>query len=299
MYGHAGGGDTAHLYGRSCQHGEMSGPAPRLNPLLSACHPLPTAAVTAMMVALFSAAGNDVRTVVIGSLAVLTGQLSIGWSNDAWDAGRDRSTGRSDKPVARGELSEAWVFRWAVFALISCVPLSLLLGWRAGLVHLAGVGCGWWYNAGLKGSVWSPAPFAIAFGGLPAVATLALPGHPWPPWWSMLAGALIGVAAHLANVAPDVDDDLRSGIRGLPQRIGAARSADAAMASALAACAIVTFATPPDRARVLAFAAAFATTVIGSSAYRRTGGEAAFVATVVIAAISVALLATSAHFPTG
>ena len=36
--------------------------------------------------------------------AVSTGQLSIGWSNDALDAARDRLAGRTDKPVAAGRL---------------------------------------------------------------------------------------------------------------------------------------------------------------------------------------------------
>jgi 1,4-dihydroxy-2-naphthoate octaprenyltransferase len=34
------------------------------------------------------------------------------------------------------------------------------------------------------------------------------------------SGALLGVAAHFANVLKDFDQDLSSGIKGLPQRIG-------------------------------------------------------------------------------
>jgi 1,4-dihydroxy-2-naphthoate octaprenyltransferase len=33
-------------------------------------------------------------------------------------------------------------------------------------------------------------------------------------------GALLGVAAHFANVLKDLDQDLTSGIKGLPQRLG-------------------------------------------------------------------------------
>ena len=52
--------------------------------------------------------------------------------------------------------------------------------------------------------------------------TLGLPGAPWPAWWAVLAAALLGVGAHLANVLPDIDGDLATGVRGLPQRLGAA-----------------------------------------------------------------------------
>ena len=36
----------------------------------------------------------------------------------------------------------------------------------------------------------------------------------------MTAGALLGAGAHFANVLPDLDDDARTGIRGLPHRLG-------------------------------------------------------------------------------
>jgi len=41
-----------------------------------------------------------------------------------------------------------------------------------------------------------------------------------PPLWLMLAASLLGVAAHFANVLKDLDQDLTSGIKGLPQRLG-------------------------------------------------------------------------------
>ena len=201
-----------------------------------------------MMVGLFAAAGNSRGTVVLGAAAVLAGQFSIGWSNDAFDASRDRVSGRSDKPVARGELTPRLVRSCAAAAAAACMVLSLMLGWRAGLVHLVGVSCGWLYNAVAKSTVWSPLPFAIAFGGLPAVATLALPEHVWPPAWSLAAGALIGVAAHFANVLPDLDEDRQTGVTGLPHLLGRRGSALAATLTALGACVVVTFAPAKPRA---------------------------------------------------
>jgi 4-hydroxybenzoate polyprenyltransferase len=154
--------------------------------------------------------------------AVAAGQLSIGWSNDVIDASRDQQAGRSDKPVARGEVSEALVRRMIAAAAAACVVLSVACGLASAGVHLLlVVGSGWAYNLGLKSTAGSGLPYAIAFGALPAVITLALPDPQWPPVWMVAAGALLGVGAHLLNALPDLADDARTGVRGLPHRLGA------------------------------------------------------------------------------
>ena len=105
-------------------------------------------------------------------------------------------------------------------ALLVTVAFSLSLGWRAGLLHLAAVGCCWLYNAWLKATWLSWLPYAAAFGALPAIATLALPTHPAPAAWVVAAGAAFGVAANLTNALPDLADDRLTGVAGLPHRIG-------------------------------------------------------------------------------
>ena len=45
----------------------------------------------------------------------------------------------------------------------------------------------------------------------------------WPPAWMMATGAVLGVGAHLLNALPDLADDDATGVRGLPQRLGAGR----------------------------------------------------------------------------
>ena len=193
--------------------------------LALSCHPLPTVAVTAMSAGLAALAGLSPGRSVLLVAAVFTGQLSIGWSNDAIDAARDRATARTDKPVARGAVSPRVVGVAAAVALVATTVLSLNLGWQPGLAALTVVACGWIYNLGLKATAFSFVPYAIAFGTLPAVATLALPDPTWPAPWAMIAGALFGVSAHLANVLPDLDDDVDTGVRGLPHRIGARATA--------------------------------------------------------------------------
>jgi 4-hydroxybenzoate polyprenyltransferase len=172
--------------------------------------------------------------------ALLTGQLSIGWANDALDRDRDIAARRPDKPVAVGTLTQRAVGTAAGVAAACCIPLSLALGPRAGLTHLVAVASGWSYDVWLKRTVWSFVPFAVAFGLLPSVATLALPAPTVAPPWATVAGALLGVVAHLANTLPDIDDDLAAGVRGLPQRLGPQRTrATAAVLLVLAAAVLV------------------------------------------------------------
>ena len=78
-------------------------------------------------------------------------------------------------------------------------------------------------------------PYAVSFGLLPAFVVLALPGRRRRrPGWSRRA-RLLGAGAHFANVLPDLADDARTGVRGLPHRLGAAGAAVAAAGLLLAA----------------------------------------------------------------
>ncbi len=190
--------------------------------LLRASHPGPSTAVTLLTALLAVGAGHGLASGALVTAAVAAGQLSIGWSNDLVDAARDRQVGRGDKPVAVDEVTRAVVRRATVLALAVCVVLSLACGPASGAVHLLlGVGSGWAYNLVLKRTVWSAVPYALAFGCLPAVVTLALPDPALPAPWTIAAGALLGVAAHLLNALPDLADDALTGVRGLPQRLGA------------------------------------------------------------------------------
>ncbi|WP_327581952.1 UbiA family prenyltransferase [Nonomuraea sp. NBC_00507] len=260
--------------------------------LVRACHPGPTAAVTALVTALAVATGRDVAGCVLAGAAVLAGQLSIGWCNDAIDAGRDAAAGRVGKPVASGAVSVRAVWVAAVVALACCVPLSLASGWWAGGLHLAGVLAAWGYDVGLKATVLSWAPYAVGFGVLPAFVTLGLPGEPWPAWWAVAAAALLGVGAHLANVLPDIAGDLDSGVRGWPQRMGAARVRLLVPVPLVAATCLLVFGPAGAAAGVagwLAVAAASALAAMGLLLAARSA-RVPFVTAVAVAAVDVILL---------
>ncbi|MFF8271631.1 UbiA family prenyltransferase [Streptomyces sp. NPDC016562] len=268
---------------------ESAAPASTVTGLLAACHPLPAAAVTVFSAALAVAAGRDLPGAALTVAAVAAGQLSVGWCNDRADLRRDLATGRRDKPLVTGAVPAAVVTRAAALALLLCVPLSLACGLLAGAVHLVAVAAAWAYNLRLKSTAASWFPYALAFGLLPAFVTLALPGAPWPPPWLTAAAVLLGAGAHFANVLPDIDDDLATGVVGLPQRLGVRVSAALAGLLVLGSTAALVVGPPgPVTAygRVLLVATAAALLLAG----RRPGGRLPFLATMAVAGLDVVLL---------
>src|SRR5690348_14911401 len=193
--------------------------AHRAAALVRSTHPGPAAAVTVVAVLLGLAVGLEPWRVAVLGVAILFDQVSVGLSNDWIDAERDRAVGRTDKPVALGQIGAGTVRSAAIIAAAASAALTLPLGLPATAVHLVTLGSAWAYNAGLKNSLLSVAPYVVSFGLLPSIASLARPTPTLPVWWVFAAGALLGVAAHFANVLPDLDDDRRTGIRGLPHRL--------------------------------------------------------------------------------
>jgi 4-hydroxybenzoate polyprenyltransferase len=193
--------------------------------LLASSHPGPTVVVTLVEAGLGFAVGLDVVRLLLITGCMLACQLSIGLSNDWLDAERDRAVGRTDKPVTRGDIrvttvrSAAWIA--LAIAFILCVPL----GPYALLALVVIVAPAWGYNLGLKNTAASLLAYLVSFGTLPALATLSLAHPHFPTVWAVVVGALLGGAAHFANVLPDLDDDRTTGISGFPHRIGRTASA--------------------------------------------------------------------------
>src|SRR6202034_516267 len=87
----------------------------RVQALIITSHPGPSLAITALTTVLAAQAAPHGIGPVLTAPALLAGQLSIGWSNDACDAARDAAAGRTDKPLARGDIGVAAVWT-AAFA---------------------------------------------------------------------------------------------------------------------------------------------------------------------------------------
>ncbi|WP_159501765.1 UbiA family prenyltransferase [Microbacterium sp. 18062] len=223
----------------------MSSPPAVARGLWRSSHPGPTCVVTALALALGVAAGLEPWRLALLTVAVLLGQLSVGISNDALDVERDRAVGRSDKPIARGDVSVrvAWIAAAVCLALALALSAPLGIGMLA--AHAVTLASAWTYNAGLKATVFSIVPFLLSFGLFPSLATLAAADARVAAAWAWVAGATLGAAVHLTNVLPDLEDDRRTGIRGLPHRLGG-RSAAVVAAVGVAAGAVAVLLGPPQ-----------------------------------------------------
>ncbi len=264
--------------------------------LIIASHPIPSLAVTAMatlLTAEAAPAGFGAGRVVLMALAVLAGQLSVGWSNDAIDADRDAAAGRADKPAASGQISVRALWLGAAVAVAASLALAAALGPVSLAIDAAMTAVAWSYNLGLKSTVWSGASYAVAFGLLPSFAASALPGHPLARWPVTVAAALLGLGAHFANVLPDLAADAQNGVRGLPQRLaarfGPAATRSAALVLLLAASVLLLVAASPGR-RWAAIAGLCCSGVL-AVAGARGRGQVPFLAAIGIAGVNVALFA--------
>ncbi len=267
-------------------------PAATVRGLALAAHAGPTAAVTAVATLLGLAAGVTGWRAVLLCGAVLAGQASIGWSNDWLDADRDRAVARADKPVVQGAVRPAVLRAAACGAAAVALVGSLALGTVPGLLLLVLVASGWAYNAGLKRTAASPLPYVTGFGALPAGVVAAAPGTPAAPWWLVVAGAALGAAAHAANVAPDLEEDAATGVRGLPHRIGAVPSAIAG--ALLLGCAALVLVLGPEGPPTAAGWTGLAVTVPAAGVAALAGvprfRRAAFPAVMLLTVLSVVLL---------
>ena len=187
--------------------------------LLKASHFGPTIAVTTVSFLLATSLWWEGPALII-AFGVFLGQLLVGFTNDLIDYPDDLKHNRLSKPLVSGELTTSKLRR----AIKVVIPFTILfnifgpLGIKGGLIYLFGVGMGVSYNFYFKSTLLSPIPYALAFAAL--VSSIVISTDRTPPLWLITAAALLGVAAHFANVLKDLDQDLESKIKGLPQHIG-------------------------------------------------------------------------------
>lgn len=250
-----------------------------------------------LALALGLASGLTPWRLVLLTAAVFAGQLSVGISNDAIDARRDREVARADKPIARGAVGIRTAWAAAIGCLAIALAFSAPLGWRMLLAHVIALGSAWAYNARVKATPVSIVPFLVSFGIFPSLATLAAADPRPAAAWAWIAGAALGAAVHLTNVLADLDDDRRTGIRGLPHRLGARVSAVAASAGVAVGAAAVLLgpAGPPVQMLPWVFFAAVVGVAAVSAVVALRGGPGRVVFRLVMLAallLAVQLVAT-------
>src|SRR5260221_14646814 len=103
--------------------------------LARSSHPEPVVAVTALSGSLALTAGRGLGTLWV-VLAVLAGQLFVGWANDYLDRSRDPAAAPPDKPLATHALTPRTVGVAALAAPAAAAPLSLPSGLPATIAPL-------------------------------------------------------------------------------------------------------------------------------------------------------------------
>ncbi|WAC69457.1 UbiA family prenyltransferase [Microbacterium sp. SL75] len=267
---------------------------PLVRAFWGATHPGPTLVVTLLSLALGIAAGVEPWRLAVLVVAVFAGQVSVGLSNDAIDGARDAAVGRTDKPIAGGAITPERALAVAVASAVLAVALSLPLGPALVAAHALALASAWAYNAGLKSTPFSIVPFVLSFGLFPSFATLSLSPPALAAWWASLAGAALGAAVHLTNVVRDLDDDRRTGVRGLPHRLGARASVAIAALGIVAGAVAVLVGTDATVTGVVFFAAVTAVAVgVVVLVYVRSPGRAVFQLTMLAALLLAAQLVVS------
>jgi 4-hydroxybenzoate polyprenyltransferase len=196
-------------------------------------HPFPTAlnVLAVAGLAVVAADGTPDAGLLLRMLAAMLAiQSTIGVVNDIFDRELDAET-KPWKPIP----SRAVPFRAAVqFALILgavAVLLSATLGLAGFALAMTGLACGLAYDMKLKRTVISALPFMVAIPVLPLWVWAVLGEWEAALWWLLPLGALLGLAIHLANTAPDINSDAQHGVRGLAHRLGPVRSLAVAWAA--------------------------------------------------------------------
>lgn len=265
----------------------------RVRALVRASHP--EVCATIALIIFFLALMHDVRGLhlVLLTVGAFAGQLSIGWSNDLFDADRDAAAGRQDKPVARGDISRRAVAAAAVTAFVVGGLLCLVVAPLAAAVNLVVVVPGWLYNAGLKSTPASGVMYVLGFGSIPQFAASASPVHPRAAAWETVAAALLGLGGHFANALPDLALDRKVGVGGLPQRVAASFGERAvrltAFALLLAASCVIVFAPHGPGGALPAVGLAVAVSLAGVAL--RGSGRLPFIAALAVAGVDVGLFA--------
>jgi 4-hydroxybenzoate polyprenyltransferase len=263
----------------------------RLVGVLRSTHPGPSVVVTALATVLALGARSTAGAVVLVAAAVLANQFCVGLVNDLVDRHDDRATGRTDKPLASGVVAPGL----GLGVAIGCGLLSLALAAVAGPGPLVAdavfLAAGLLYDLAVKRTLLSPLPYLVGFAALPWIATTASRVPHAPAWWATAAAALLGTAAHFANVLPDLADDRRSGVRGLPQRLGRGGSVSVCLVL-LGAAALVLWIGLGGLAGLAIAVAGFAIGGVAAVLALRGGGRGVFRAVMALAladAIALAL----------
>lgn len=189
-------------------------------------HPFPTllnVAATAALAFVAAAGAPDAGVLIRMLLLMLLAQSAIGVANDIFDRDLDAHA-KPWKPLVAGVIDVRQATALALILTLAVVLLGATLGALSLALALLGLACGLAYDVRLKRSTLSALPFMIAIPTLPLWVWVTLGEWQDDLLWLLALGPPIGLALHLANTLPDLEDDARNGVYGLAHRLGHRRS---------------------------------------------------------------------------
>lgn len=229
-------------------------------------HPFPSLLVAAVTVAVAFLADSspEAASVVALGAGMLCYQFAIGAANDVVDAADDAKW-KPWKALPRGLISKR-VGTWVVAGLAGAgVAITAALPLGAWLIGMGGLACGLAYDVSLKRTPLSWLPLSIALPLIPLWVFTALGEWDALLWWTLPLGAVLGLALHLANQAPDVPKETT--VRGLAHRLGTARAANLSLGlvgvAGVVAVAVLLFEREGTRALLVAASVLLAHTMAG------------------------------------
>ena len=190
--------------------------------LLRAAHPFPTAAVVSLTALIgVASAGDHLDESRLGLLlvAMLLSQLVIGWTNDYLDRDTDRHF-QPEKPIPAGEVAASILPPATVLAGFGLISVGLALGPLTLSLLIVGTAAGLVYDFGVKATRLSWTPYVVGLAVLPAYVWSGLDVYRDELLWLYLLGTPLALAAHTANVLPDIELDRRAGGLGIGVKLG-------------------------------------------------------------------------------
>lgn len=203
----------------------------RLRDLVRCAHPK-QAFVFAVAMGIFATlADRPLDEALLVALAVLTIQLSLGFSNDLCDEKHDHRAETPNKPLAEGRVDPGSASYWMMVLVLVSVPLAATSSLTAGTALLLTLPIGWIHNRWLHRTAFSFLGWTLTFALYPAFLSYGgwagkIHGEA-PTWGVTVAAAALGFTVHFVTSLGDLVADNKSGARNLPLllalRLGAPR----------------------------------------------------------------------------
>lgn len=264
-----------------------------LRALLRLTHPLPTLLNAVAAAALVTVAGAPSNVAAQVALTMLGVHTFIGATNDYVD--RHRDEGRSDKPLARGQLPPRAALLMAAAGLTTGLTAAAQVSALTLVLAVLGAFVGFTYNVWMKHTALSWLPFAVGVSIIPAFAWSTVSSEIPAPILTLSLVALPGGAAlALQNSLADRALDAERGVRSAAVRLGEARALGALVALHAVAFAALLLTAPSSTSPLLLFIAGLLLLVgtAGSATRSRWVRQRAWeicAAALALAALTVAL----------